>query len=600
MKSKHVTLSAIVLLTAASAFAAGPVPALTAAYGRANVTSLNGAWHYIVDPQRIGYLDYRHQEKGDGFFLDLPHDDKYALIEYDFDRSPTMEVPGAWNGQVRELFHYEGALWLRTKFDCAAAGTAGRRFVLQFGAVNYEARVYLNGRKLGAHVGGFTPFAFDVTDLLKPSGNSLVAVVDNARRVESVPTDSFDWWNWGGITRDVQLFEVPVTYISDVYLQSAKGDAGRLKGGIALNPAVPGEKVTLSVPELGLSAEATTGPDGKAVFDLAAEPVLWCPENPKLYRVVFAHGDERVQDEIGFRTVERVGREIRLNGKKVFLKGVCLHDEASGAKDRVRTRADSEALVARAKKLGCNFLRLAHYPHNEFTVRTAEKAGILVWSEIPTYWTIAWENPDTLENAKRQLAENIRRDRSRANVIIWSVANETPRSEARNRFLTELVKAVRAADGTRLVTLAMELSGHDDSSITMRDDLEPLVDVVSFNQYTGWYHPLKDTERIKWIIPYAKPVIVSEFGGGARYGLHGDENTRFSEEMQAAIYRENLKMLMKIDGISGLAPWILSDFRSPRRLQAGVQDGFNRKGLTDENGNEKMAFGVLKRFYEGL
>ena len=591
---------AIRILAAASAAALtlGASADFITAAGARTARSLAGEWSYVVDPQETGFLDYRHQETPRGYFLDLPHDDPSLLFECDFDRSPRMRVPGAWNCQAPELLYYEGSVWLRTTFD--AARRPGRRTVLRFGAVNYEAHVYLNGRKLGRHVGGFTPFDFDVTDLLREGRNSLVVKADSRRRRDGVPTDIFDWWNWGGVTGDVTLIDLPELYMADVYLQAAKGRLDLLEGEIELSERKAGERTAIEIPELGVRAEAETGADGRARFAIPARPEPWSPERPRLYRVAFVHGGERVEDDIGFRTVEAVGRELRLNGRRVFLRGACLHDEATGARGRVSTRAEAEELIARAKRLGCNFLRLAHYPHSEHTVRAAERAGIMLWSEIPTYWTIDWTNPGTLENARAQLRDNIRRDRSRCNVIIWSVANETPRSEARNAFLSELVRTVRAADPNRLVSFAMELRGHDDRSISVGDDLADLVDVVSFNQYTGWYHPLKDAARISWVIPYEKPVIVSEFGGGAKLGLRGDESLRFSEDMQAAIYRENLKMLGRIDGLAGLAPWILSDFRSPRRNQAGVQDGFNRKGLTDEHGREKLAFGVLRDYYGAM
>jgi beta-glucuronidase len=586
----------LLFATAVAAVANAGGDFLTAVHSR-SVRSLEGKWSYIVDPQETGFLDYRHNETTGGYFIDIPVNGYKRLIEHDFDRSAKMQIPGAWNCQDLRTFYYEGVMWFRTKFNYQKC--KGRRTRLYFGAVNYESYVYLNGKKLGRHVGGFTPFDYDVTDVLVDGENSLVVKADNRRQISAVPTDIFDWWNWGGITREVLLVDLPDLHMRDVYLQAAKGNLKRLRGEISLSTAVAGEKTVIEIPELGIKAESVTDKTGTARFDIGAEPQPWSPENPKLYKVVFSHGDERVTDEIGFRTIEVVGDEIRLNGKKIFLRGACLHDEAEGAKGRVATRAEAETLIARAKKMNCNFLRLAHYPHHEYTVRAAEKAGIMVWGEIPAYWTISWDNPETLANAKAQLNALIRRDRSRANVIIWSVANETPHSDARDRFLTELVATARRADNTRLVSFAMETVLLEDGTRSLKDNLASLVDIASFNCYMGWYgfRELDAIPKIKWAIPWKKPVIVSEFGGGALAGLHGDEYDYFSEERQAAIYRANLKMYGKIKELSGLAPWILSDFRSPRRNRAQVQDGFNRKGLTDENGREKLAFQVMKSFY---
>ena len=109
-----------------------------------------------------------------------------------------------------------------------------------------------------------------------------------------------------------------------------------------------------------------------------------------------------------------------------------------------------------------------------------------------------------------------------------------------------------------------------------------------------------EAARFVFKIPYDKPVVISEFGGGAVYGRHGPKSERWTEEYQAELYRFNLEMLSKIDGLSGLTPWILFDFRSPRRPCPGIQDGFNRKGLVSEKGEKKLAFDVMRRFYEAL
>ena len=132
--------------------------------------------------------------------------------------------------------------------------------------------------------------------------------------------------------------------------------------------------------------------------------------------------------------MKRRGTDILLNGRPIFLRGICIHEEAPLRGGRAYSREDALTLLGWAKELGANFVRLAHYPHNEFMVREADRMGIMVWSEIPVYWTIQWENPATLENARNQLKEMIARDKNRAAVVIWSVANETPLSDARFRF----------------------------------------------------------------------------------------------------------------------------------------------------------------------
>ena len=225
--------------------------------------------------------------------------------------------------------------------------------------------------------------------------------------------------------------------------------------------------------------------------------------------------------------------------------------------------------------------------------------GLMVWSEIPCYWTIAWTNPKTYDNACNQLTDMIRRDHNRANVIIWSIANETPHSAERDSFLSRLAKHARSLDNTRLISMAMEVTGAANYVNRLNDNMNEYVDVVSFNQYIGWYRDVNDAPKMTWEIPYNKPVIISEFGGGAKYGYHGAKNQRWTEEFQENLYRENTAMLDKIDGLAGTTPWILKDFRSPRRVLPDIQDYYNRKGVFSDKGEKKLAFYVLKQWYEG-
>ena len=548
--------------------------------------SLNGEWKYIVDPMRTGLP----------FWNDVPQDGR-KLVQWDFFTAPSIRVPGDWNTQDERLFFYEGRVWYRKRFHAAAA--ADRRSILRFGAVNYHASVYLDGEKVGEHEGGFTPFAFDITEaLLKTNGeHSLVVGVENLRRPERVPCEAFDWWNYGGITRDVTIFSVPRTYIAEGVIQCAKGDRGRLAGFIRLSGREAGRRARIRIPELGVHAAAATGEDGVARFEIHARPELWSPENPRLYEVVFSIDGDEFSDRIGFRTIETLGRNVFLNGRRILLKGACVHDEAPFKSARVHSADQVAPMIRWAKEMGCNYLRLAHYPHYEATVRELEKAGVMVWDEVPVYWNIKWDDADTYANAEAQLAAMIRRDANRGNVIIWSVANETPVSDARNRFLGSLVAKVREMDSTRLVSAALLHVG-EGNVIKVEDPLSELVDLVSFNAYVGWYWSSSDEAKtFTFDIPYDKPVIVSEFGGGAVAGRHGGADERWTEEFQAAIYRSNLAMFEKIDGLAGLSPWNLIDFRSPIRLADGIQSMYNRKGLVSDQGGKKLAYEVMREFY---
>ena len=575
------------------------VPQVGNILGR-NISSLNGKWHYIVDVQEEGYYDYRMNPTQNGFFRNAKPQRPEDLIEYDFDKAEEMPVPSDWNTRDERLFFYEGTVWFYRKFNVEkSALKEGRRKLLYFGAVNYDAHVYVNGRHMGHHIGGFTPFNFDVTDQLKEGENFVIVKVDNKRHAEDVPTQIFDWWNYGGITRDVLLVDVPATYVENYSLQLLSLEGRQLGFTVKLNKAEAGQKVTLRIPELKLEKTITTSDNGTATTFMKAKPQLWCPNNPKLYKVEITMNGETITDEIGFRKIETRGKQILLNGEPIFLKGISIHEEKPYGGGRANCTEDAHTLLSWAKELGCNFVRLAHYPHNEYAVREAERMGIMVWSEIPVYWTIAWKNFATYQNAEAQLHDMIARDHNRANVIIWSIANETPHSTERDQFLGRLATYARSQDSTRLISMAMEVTGASNYHNKLQDNMNKYVDVVSFNQYIGWYRDVNDAPKMTWEIPYNKPVIISEFGGGARAGLHGEKNQRWTEEFQENLYRENTAMLDKIDGLAGTTPWILKDFRSPRRVLTGIQDYYNRKGLVSDQGEKKLAFDVLKKWYEG-
>ena len=564
--------------------------------------SLGGQWNYIIDPMNTGIYKYQMQlqRPSKRYFADRHFfQDKTKLIEYDFDKAPTLTVPGDWNSQSERLYLYEGSVWYRRVVEIPGqAGTegkgAGKRTFLYFGAVNYQCMVGLNNTILGEHKGGFTPFWFEVTDSLKEGENSLVVWVNNSRGASEVPTLNFDWWNYGGITRDVLLVSVPEIFISD-YKVRFDGTfievSAFLDGGSG--------SVTLEIPELKIKKKACAGKDGVANFKFKASPERWCPENPRLYDIVLSCGDDSISDRVGFRTIRVEGEKILLNDKPVFLKGVAVHDETIDTNPgRCRNEEDARALLMAAKELGCNFLRLAHYPHSEQMVRLAEEMGFMLWEEIPCYWNIDWASEKTYANAENQLLEMIGRDRNRAATIIWSVANETPRTPERLSFLSRLIAKTREADPTRLVSAAIQKDKPDIFHPIIEDELLELTDLISFNQYVGWYDGKpSDCEKVEWTIPRGKPVVISEFGGGALYGNHGSDSEMFTEEYLELLYRKNLQMLSKIPALSGLSPWCLKDFRSPKRPLTGIQDDFNRKGLIDEKGQRKGAFYIMKDYY---
>ena len=545
--------------------------------------SLAGRWHVIVDPYRSGaqFLGFPNTR---GFHRNLsPRDD--ARIEYDFAKSPTLAVPGDWNSQDPRLLLYEGTLWYQRCFEAHPA--AGRRTFLHFGAVNYEARVWVNGEPVGGHMGGFTPFDLEVTAALRDGENAVVVCVDDTRRRDGVPALDTDWWNYGGLTRDVRLVEVPGTFLRD-YRIGLEGVEIQLDGPNAV------QRVQLAIE--GHAIEVETDAHGVGRAALPFTPERWSPDHPRLYDVTLRCNGEVVRDRIGFRTIETRGHEILLNGEPIFLRGISIHEEAPLRSGRAHGEDDARLLLRWAQELGCNFVRLSHYPHDESMARVADELGLLVWEEIPVYWEIDWESPAALESATNQLRELILRDRNRASVVFWSLANETLPKPARLEFLRSLAQTARALDSTRLLTTALLTMPSKENRMRIDDPLGEIVDVLAVNEYFGWYYG--EPEGVVWETAFEKPLVMSELGADALAGHHGAAEERYTEEFQARFYERQIAMLETIPFLRGLSPWILQDFRSPRRNLPGIQDHYNRKGLVSERGQRKLAFAVLRAFYQ--
>jgi len=585
--------------------------AILAAADMRPATSLDGPWHYSVDPYRDGQAGFHGEEPGRASrrYADVDVEaamkaNPTALYEYDMDQSPVATLPSSWLTHATEMRHYQGLVWYERKFD--AQPKPGMRQFLRFGAVNYRATIWLNGKQVGSHEGGFTSFAIEVTGALRAGENRIVVAADSQASETTVPPSVTDWENYGGITRSVRLIEVPATFVDDAWVRLTAD--GRIAVDAKLDGAgAAGQAISLRIPELRLTLSGKTGPDGSWSGSIAAPRALqrWSPETPRLYDVTVTGAGDALADKVGFRTIATRGKQILLNGKPIYLRGISMHEEEIGANpSRTITPEAAHQLLSVVKDgLHGNFVRLAHYPHSEVMTREADRIGLLVWSEIPIYWRVAFDNPEVLDKARRMLTEEIMRDRNRAAIIIWSIANETPISDARNHFLFTLADDVHRLDPSRLLSAALlngrgTVDGH--AEMILNDPLVTKVDVVAINTYNGWYtdDKLADVPSITWRVPADKPLVFSELGADAKAGFHDPQTMRKeSEEYQAEYLRQTLKMADKIPTLTGMSPWVLKDFRSPRRQHPVFEQGWNRKGLISETGAHKEAFAVLSDYY---
>jgi len=557
-----------------------------------NFTSLNGKWEIIIDPFNSGAGNWNP------IWKDLHPTGKYDFYEYQFDNAITLNVPGDWNSQHPNLLYYEGTVWYKKTFRYQQKES--KRTFVYFGGANYNVDVYLNNEKLGSHEGGFTPFQFEITEKIKQGENSIIVRVNNQRTEDGIPALDFDWWNYGGITRDVYIAETPSSYIQDYFVQLKKNDALQMEGWVQLAGVSASKKIGVTIPELKINYAAETDVTGKAIISIHAKPILWSPENPKLYDVIIHTETDSIHEQVGFRTIETKGTEILLNGKPIFLRGINIHEEIPQRAGRANSETDAQMLLGWAKDLGCNFVRLTHYPHNEHMVKAADKMGILLWEEIPLWQGIQFANPIILKKAITLLNEMITRDKNRCAIIFWSLSNETSPSESRDQTLTAMATHARTLDPTRLITSAFNHVKYEKNQVIIDDSVSKYLDVVGVNEYIGWYGqwPARP-EEIEWKFPFNKPLIMTEFGGEALYGNHGpvDTASSWSEEYQEQVYKDQLIMLKRISFLRGITPWILADFRSPGRTHPIYQQGWNRKGLLSDKGLKKKAWYVLHDYY---
>ena len=615
------------------------------------ITSLNGEWSYIVDPMNNGLPE-------SSFFGGFPKNKTQKtgmeLIEYNFETAAKIQIPGAWNAIDEKLFFYRGPVWLYKKFNYQLKKEAITHLYIE--GSNFTTKIFINGSIVGEFEGGYVPFNFDISKYLKDGENILLVQTDNTLNKSSVPTQKTDWWPWGGIVGDVYILETPKKFIQNAYLQLNPEKFSEALFNVEMNQELSGQRIVLEIPELQFKDEFITNATGFIRESIKITPQLWSPDDPKLYKVIISTDQEIISDEIGFRSIKVKGQNIYLNNSEIQFKGISMHSEPIGIPGPAFSKEHFQDLLLTAKDLNINFIRAAHYPYTRHLAKVADRLGLMLWEEVPVYWNIDWDNSETLNIATNQITRLVQRDQNRASVVVWSVANETPLSSSRMKFLNTLLSEIEVIDSTRLTTAAL-LSGSEEQfkalvlvlalkgfnsqwvnpqekaifrfildqanipidselnfSISIDDPLGESVDLISYNEYFGWYYVTFFTDQmmisegtlrklmfeimpsIKISSVFNKPIHISEFGAGAKYGNHS--NKIWSENYQASLYRHQLEMLSNNPQIKGISPWVFKDFRAMLRPLPGIQDFYNRKGLIDENGNKKEAFDVLADFYE--
>ncbi len=582
---------------------------------RRNEVSLNGTWKFNPDP----YQRCRQQKwwKGEGTKSFFPCFNLEGLWD--------THVPSTWKKEFEELKWYDGHANYVKEFTLDSVPEDQDAF-LCFDGVTYRAEMYLNGEELTPHEWGYSPFQRKVTGLLQPGANRLFVLVDNFMREDRVPGIRCDWNNDGGITGGVKLIFVPKAHIENFRTET------RLEGDdvvIGVHVSAAGEgvdslPVTISIPELRKEGTLEVPMGGTATLELRlsrGEMELWCPGNPKLYATRLSTPFETLEDEIGYREIKTRGMEILLNGEPIRLYGVAVHSEFPET-GRAATEEGIALMLEKARELGCNFLRCAHYPYADIFARAMDRAGMLWWEEVPVYWLTQVHKEPQRSLALGMLEEMIRRDWNRASLIFWSVSNEcagdgSPAGSNRDLsggnypYWVDACALVRRLDPSRLISSAD--SGHRrttangwtpdagdvfDTAIKGQDwhpghpdAFYDLLDVLGANLYVQnpGDNPTATDKFVEMLRRFNKPMMITEFGSmsatdDALEGRRSDELGH--PDRHARILREAYRAMAKHPEIVGYIPWALMDVRVPMHWR-----WYNR-------GTGTFAYGLLDNLYQ--
>ncbi len=596
------------------------------------VQMLTGHWEMKFDPDAIGEMERWHTLSINGNWIGV-------------------SVPFTYNAAESPHTAYEGYTWFCKRFRLSFRRKENHFIRLCFRGVLLRCTVWLNGKLLGVREGGYTPFYFDVSEHIQEGmENFLVVRSDNRLTEVSLPPriradHNPGWHTYGGIYRDVYLELIPETYVFKV---DARPEVNDDHAALAVDILVHNRRIrrpyslSCTVADQGHTVgherieSRTPGKVERHSFTVRiARPKLWSPESPHLYDVRLSLKSKGIREDLlvktGMRTVSVEGESLLLNGKQIFLKGICKHEDDPEA-GATQTDDIIKRDLSLIRRMGANYIRMAHYPHRSKELLRARDMGFLLSEEIPLYQAgvgfTAWyeekksialfphrlfgmkqmSNRELLLNAQRELIEMIERDRNNPAVILWSAGNECYTLFEGGKIFGWLRSVAKAFDPTRPVTMA-ELTYNipilDRSRTTAR-----YMDVISLNTYYGWYYGRTDgigphLDRFHRRYP-GKPVILSEFGAGAAPGRSEsngvwkaervDYGKTYSEEYQEKVMIDYWNTVQERKHVVGVSPWVFSDFYNTWFPNNPVPC-YNLKGVTSRERVPKRSYHQLKKLY---
>lgn len=550
----------------------------------AKVNYLDKMWDFIIDPDNIGV------EKE--WFNSFPQN------------SRKMIVPSCWNSEI-DLFRYTGTAWYKTTFE-----TQSKNIYINFGAVQNEADVYLDGKHLGNHYGGFLQFGYEVNNL-QPGVHTLTVRVNNTINLtDTYPLSIVDWYNYGGISRGVYIRELGESWIED-YKISYEFEDGFSNVSLSVNADIKtfskqNENFEIYVnDEKVYSSELEVDGQEHIFANVKLENIkLWGIHKPELYYIRLVYGKEDIIERIGFREIKTEGQNILLNGEKIKILGVNRHEEHPDWGFSMPFNLIKKDIDI-VRNLNCNAIRTSHYPNSQKTADYCDEIGMLFWSEIPAWCrkADAMTSELSITRALSMVKEMIEENFHHPSIIFWGMSNEcatdTPEGYA---FNEKLIKQAKSMDSSRLITfVSNKIKLHEN-----RETAYGLADVVCLNHYIGWYFPAEDGDWNDFMEGYKevlkacnssdKPFLMTEFGFAALLGVNEFESSRWTEDYQADALEFTLNQILNNERISGGYIWQMCDARS-------IQDDimrprcYNNKGILDQYRHPKRAYRTVQRIY---
>lgn len=574
---------------------------------------LDGIWKINYDKGQVG--------KNKKYFNDEPNDLK------------EVAVPASLNEQIvgREYYLHMGWVWYFHEFFAPATWQKGKRLFLRFGSATYRAEVYLNGKLLGGHEGGFMPFEFEVTDeILFDQKNHLVVRLDNildtttipqgnvsskvggvaAWRVYNYPDVHYDFFPFTGIHRPVILYSTGSSRLEETFVTpknvKAKTASLNIRGKISGKTA---KKLVIKINELGVNKQIDLKKDN---FDIDVDVSgiqRWSNETPKLYDIEYfiMNGKEIIDHYVlpyGIRKVEVKAGKFLLNDKPVIFKGFGRHEDLAviGKGLNLPFMVKDHELM---RWVGANSYRTSHYPYSEEMMRLADRQGWLVIDEAAanTLSMNAVKDPamkqKLSENHKAHIEEWMRRDYNYASIVAWSLGNEceTYIPEGKGYF-RDIVAHARQFDSTRPITFVI--------NSTPDDEIEAdAFDIIMLNTYPSWYQHCGKFEKIDDMLrpvlvgfweKYKKPILITEFGADAVPGLHDEYTLMWSEEYQVEMITRIMDIADELPYVCGCHVWNFADFKVGQHTTRIIN---NWKGVFTRDRHPKMAAHTLRKRWGG-